>query len=395
MVTFHTSFILGTNFLGFLDFGTGRTGGLFPRTPNEFFTGPGLLLTYPAEATVQFSARSNNAWSALTWQDQSGRVKGKRIYFREEEILFTNGSVRLAGSLIRPAGGQRHAAVLFVPASTAMATREMARPVAQYFAFHGVSCLIYDKRGTGASEGDWLRVGFGELADDALSAVRFLRARHEIEPKRVGLWGGSQGGWIVALAASRSPDVAFIMSQSGPGVTPEEQELYRNESFLRADGFSEEDIGKAMALVRQRYQWSRGGEGWETLSIADRAARKELWYPYIGALGNRENPFWRFWELIRDYDPLPALEKVRCPVLAVFGQRDTFVPVEKSALTWERSLKRAGNTDVTIKILPDADHSLIEVKSGGLKELPRLRRFVPNAFALQKDWLLKHVGVTP
>src|SRR5258705_8902044 len=109
------------------------------------------------------------------------------------------------------------------------------------------------------------------------------------------------------------------MSQSGPGVTPEEQELYRNESFLRADGFSEEDIGKAMALVRQRYQWSRGGEGWETLSIADRAARKELWYPYIGALGNRENPFWRFWELIRDYDPLPALKKVRCPVLAVFG----------------------------------------------------------------------------
>jgi len=78
-------------------------------------------------------------------------------------------------------------------------------------------------------------------------------------------------------------------------------------------------------------------------------------------------------------------------VLAIFGERDTFVPVEKSALNWKRGLEKADNKDVTIKIFESGDHSLVEVKTGGLKELPRLRRFVPGGFEFQKEWLLKHV----
>jgi pimeloyl-ACP methyl ester carboxylesterase len=119
------------------------------------------------------------------------------------------------------------------------------------------------------------------------------------------------------------------------------------------------------------------------------------WYPYVGSLGGKENPFWHFWRLIRDYDPLPALENVRCPVLAVFGERDTYVPVAKSVANWETGLKKAGNADVTIKVFANADHSLLEVKTGGLKEMPRVKGFVPAGFQFQKDWLLRHVRIHP
>ncbi len=394
LMTLHTSFLLGTNFLGFIDFTTGRTGGLFPRSQTEFFVGPGVLIPYPPDAVIEFTGERASRPSQLTWREGAAApISGRRIEFREEEITFTNRAITLAGTLIRPPKGQRHPAVIFVPASTAAATREMVRPFAEYFAFHGVASLIYDKRGVGSSGGDWLKASFDTLAEDALAGVTFLHSRAEIDRKQIGLWGASQGGWIVALAASRSSDIAFIISQSGPGVTPERQETYRSESFLRADGYSEAEIQKAMALVAQRYQWSRTGEGWDALYAADRAARKNPWYPYIGALGGKDNPFWDFWALIRDYDPTAALEKVRCPVLALFGDRDTFVPIEESVQNWKRGLAKAGNQDVTVKILPNADHSLIEVMGGGLKELPYLKRFVPAAFHIQKDWLLKHVDV--
>jgi pimeloyl-ACP methyl ester carboxylesterase len=392
LVAFHTAFLLGTNLLGFLDFKSGRTGGLYASSEAEFFTGPTALVTYPVDATVRFDAKTNGESPAVEWR-QAGMPpdRGTRIHLREEEIAFTNGNVTLRGTLLSPSRGKRHPALVFAPASTAMATREMARPIAQYFAFHGVACLVYDKRGTGTSTGDWLSSGFGELADDALAGVEALRSRGDIDPAQVGLWGASQGGWIVALAASRSPNVAFIMSQSGPSVTPEEQELYRSEAWLVADGFSDEVVRRAMALVRQRYLWSRTGDGWDELAAADRAVRKEQWYPYIGALGAKQNSFWKFWALIRDYDPLPALEKVRCPVLAVFGERDTYVPVPESISRWEQGLKKAGNTNVTIKVFAGADHSLLEAKTGGLKEISRVKRFVPGAFEFQKDWLLQQV----
>src|SRR4051794_24123387 len=101
----------------------------------------------------------------------------------------------------------------------------------------------------------------------------------------------------------------------------------------------------------------------------------------------RERPsLLAFLELDSGYDPVPALEKVRCPVLALFGAQDTFVPVEKSARIWQTALEKGGNRQVTIRIFPNADHSLIESKTGGLKEAARAQRFVPGYFTTLSDW---------
>lgn len=379
------------NKLLFIDYKKGDVRVFFPSSKTAFFAGPAMLQIDPVETTIEFPIDPLGRSKSLMWkQADSAPQTGKRILFKEEEVSFKNGDVTLSGTFIRPVADKKYPAVVLAHGAGPL-PREALRSHAEYFALHGIACLLYDKRGVGASTGNWLRSGFGDLAEDALAAVQFLKSRKDINPSKIGLWGSSQGGWIVALAASRSKDVAFIISQSGPGVTPEEQELYRTEAWLRADGFTEDQVQKAMVLVRLRYDTARTGKGWKHLAVAEQAAKKEPWSPYIGITSGKDDPFWHFWSLIRDYDPGPVLEKVKCPVLAIFGQLDTYLPVKKSVAAWQKGLRHAGNRDVTIKVFSRGEHSLIEAKTGGIKEVPRLKRFVPGYFQTQRDWLLKRV----
>jgi dienelactone hydrolase len=103
--------------------------------------------------------------------------------------------------------------------------------MARWFATEGVTAFAYDKRGVGESGGDFRTVPFMDLCDDGLAAIAYLKSRDEIDPKRIGVWGLSQGGWLGPLAASRSADVSYVIAVSGPGVSPGEQMIvyYANE----------------------------------------------------------------------------------------------------------------------------------------------------------------------
>ena len=380
---------VGLRGLLFIDFKTGRVAVLFPTSATSFFTGPALLVPYPVEANVRFTLDAQAQATGFTWKGAQ-EWKARRVSLREEEVAFTNRTVTISGTLVLPRTPPPHAVVIFAAGGTAAGTREMFRHFAEFFALHGVAGLIYDKRGLGRSSGDWLRAGFDDLADDVLAGVRLLKTRPDIDAHRIGLMGASQSGWIVALAASKSEEVAFIISQSGSGVGVEEQELYRAEAWLRADGFSEREIEDAMKFIRQRYQCAVSGEGWDALAEVEREASKKSWFAYTGGHAGKDHPSWHFWRLIRGFDPVPALEKVHCPVLAVLGGKDTFLPAEKSARIWQEALAKAGNKDVTIRVYPDGDHSLIISKTGGLKESARAWGFVPGYFDLLRDWTQKH-----
>ena len=145
-----------------------------------------------------------------------------------------------------------------------------------------------------------------------------------------------------------------------------------------------------MKFVRQRYQCALTGEGWEALAAVELEASTKSWFAYAGGHAGKDDPFWHFWRLICAFDPVPALEKVRCPVLAVWGANDTFVPPEKSARIWQAALTKAGNRDATIKVFPDGDHSLIASKTGGLKETARAQDFVPEYFDTLRQWTRNH-----
>jgi len=152
---------------------------------------------------------------------------------RELEVAFRSGNVTLAGTLFVPKVDGPHPGVVLFHGSGPQSRDSFT---GRWFAEQGVAALAYDKRGVGKSSGDFRTVPFTDLVDDGLAGLAFLKARSDIDPKHIGVWGLSQGGWLGPLAASRSKDVAFVIAFSGPGVSPGEQMIFYDGNLLRDGG---------------------------------------------------------------------------------------------------------------------------------------------------------------
>ena len=373
---------IGPDIVSLFSFDTdsGQIRFLLPRSEADFVCGPGLK-TYPVQATIHFTTNQLGRVTAMQWKEENApALVGTPIKaMQEEEVSFNNGETTLSGTLVLPPNKGLHPAVVLVHGA-GPGIRSNSRGLADFFALNGVATLVYDKRGCGTSTGDWRKSGFDDLAGDALAGLELLKNRPDINPHQIGLWGISQGGWIVGLAAARSTNVAFIISVSGPGITPEAQGAFVVEHRMKAAGFSEADLHEALSLYRLNSRCTQTGSGWDEFEAAHKAAQNKSWYnDDLNADAPGAN---KQWQLIWDYDPVPVLRKVHCPVLSIFGELDPLVPVQKSADIWKTALTEAGNQDVVIKIFPHADHGIRDTRNGIEP---------PDFFTLQRDWLLKHV----
>jgi dipeptidyl aminopeptidase/acylaminoacyl peptidase len=276
---------------------------------------------------------------------------------RQEEVRFQNGDITLAGTLYTPSSKGSHPAIIFIHGS-GDDSREAYRFYANLLAKKGIAVLIYDKRGVGSSGGNWKLSPFGALADDALAGVRFLKSHPAVDGQRIGVWGGSEGAIIAPWIASRSSDIAFVIMQSATGVTFAQQNLYQNEQHLRTATNSEVDIAQGLAIVKLQHQYARTGTGWQAYSDAKQAVSEKAWATALGATLPSDNWWWNWYRTKMDYDPIPMLEKVRVPVLAVWGENDVLVPVFESRVAIESAFARGGNHSVTCHVFSGADHSI-------------------------------------
>ena len=292
----------------------------------------------------------------------------------EEQVQFQNGDVTLAGTLVTPGSRGPHPAVVFVHGSGRQ-TRDYYRTFADHFAKHGIAGLVYDKRGVGESTGEFPNdtvSSFSDLVNDALTGLAFLERRQDIETNKMGLWGISQGGWLGPLAASRSDTVAFVICVSGSGVDAHTQMNFAIPNLLRADGCTEEEIREALDTRALWYELlhtiAMTGDGWDQLQALANGVRGKKWARYVvdetwfdggdlrssltAAVKDEDSDY-------MSHNPKAVLEKVTCPVLAVFGDCDIYVPVEDSISVFEEALNKAGNNDYTIKIFSGANHILM------------------------------------
>ena len=197
----------------------------------------------------------------------------------------------------------------------------------------GVATFIFDRRGSGDQPGDFEAADFEDLARDGLSALAVLKEHPRVDAARIGTWGISQGGWIAPLSATLSDDVSFVISVSGPGVTPARQMAYAADYNLRASGFSEEIIARARDLRVRIDAYYRNSSGREILQADISAAEREEWFPfaYLPSSGELpENPEQTKWRKEMDFDPAEHLGKLSVPMLVVFGRNERWVPVEES-----------------------------------------------------------------
>jgi pimeloyl-ACP methyl ester carboxylesterase len=306
--------------------------------------------------------------------------------------------VILSGVLKKPVGEGPFPAVALVHGS-GPGTREQYESIARFFVHMGLAVLSYDKRGCGASTGDWKAVDLEALADDAVAGVSWLGTNSAIDPGRVGLWGISQGGWIAPLAAARSDKVAFVINHSGPGTSLRRQDTYMMENELRDKGISPDGIDLVIAGMNTLYDYGqkrataqqldaeieklRGKPGLEEFAGYSSAMLiPDSLYKYQ-KLGD---PAW-FFHLDPDRDALEPYRRLRCPLLIVYGRLDYTVPVEESEEKIAAVLRESGNPDYTIEVLDRAGHGTIVMNKEDRQKPVEPLSIVPEYFDLLEGWL--------
>lgn len=333
-------------------------------------------------------------WSGFgvdaTFNLKRGKTPPK--FYQEREASFKNGDAILSGTLLTPLKKKKSAAVVITHGSTPN-ERGAYKSWAFYFVRKGIAALIYDKRGTGKSSGDTRSASMDDLAEDAIAGVNFLKIQPNINPKKIGVIGHSQGGWIAPLAATKSNDVAFVVASAASGVSPNEQSIYHRANVLRENGFSEEQIKTASELRERLYASGKmilennpqAKMEREKISVELEKYNKEPWFELSELPPDlkNDNPSKGALELLY-FNPVPMWEKLRVPVLLVWGDKDLIVPVEKGKAVIEDALKRAGNADSTTKIFLNVDHGAVVVRpKDAAWDFPRIAL---NYYALTADW---------
>jgi uncharacterized protein len=281
------------------------------------------------------------------------------------QVTFSNPPASLSGTLLLPHGPGPRPAVVFMHGS-GPERRGISFHLADRYARAGVTALVYDKRGTGASVGRHPRDPYSDLATDALAAVRHLQGHDAVDPHRIGLWGLSEGGWSAPLAASMAPEeVAFLVIVSGGGASTEDENLYSIRTHLEDRGIGPEGINQALDLRRQIDAYYRTGDGRQAL-LADLVRAEDSdwfaaadWYlPRASEVYLHGSDEWRTHMEFLDFDALPLLRELDMPMLFLHGALDRSYPATLSA---ERLAELASDPvrDVQVVTYAGADHAIL------------------------------------
>jgi hypothetical protein len=267
------------------------------------------------------------------------------------EIEADSGGIRLAGTLWRP-DGDAVAGVLMHPGSGPSDRHNdvLFPPIREHLLRAGIAVCSFDKRGVGGSAGSWMDAGITRQADDLLAGLAVFESN---SPRGLplGVFGHSQGGWVVVEAAARGFPIAFVITNSGPGVSPARQERYSLANKLPA-GEEAEALATYDAVVAVMRDCPTLDEGLARLDAAEVPYRK---LPGLQLMFEHE-AIWRLSAEIFDYDPAPALCRITAPVLALFGAADKVTPPEESVAAFRAAVRP---DLLQVEVFPECDHRLL------------------------------------
>lgn len=328
--------------------------------------------------------------------------------YREEEVSFENAKadIRLAGTLTLPSKEGNFPAVVLITGSGPQNRDEELlghKPflvIADFLTRNGIAVLRFDDRGTAASKGDFKTATSLDFASDVEAGIAFLQTRKEINKKKIGLIGHSEGGIIAPMVASNSKDVAFIVLLAGTGIPGDQLLLLQEELIGKASGLSENELQKAKTINSGAFEIVTKSTSLEQLktdltnyikrSLKDNPDAKK-------PEGMSDNDFVKLqvnqiaspWmQYFIKYDPAEALEKVKCPVLALNGEKDLQVPPKENLEAIKKALAKGGNKRVTAIKLPGLNHLFQECETGSPAEYAKIEQtFSPKALSEILKWI--------
>ena len=306
--------------------------------------------------------------------------------FTAEEVTVEAKGFTLAGTLLLPKTGKAPFPVVVTITGSGQQTRdeylplpglEKYRPfrqIAESLASRGVAVLRVDDRGVGNSKGrDTLKASTSAtFADDVRAQVDFLRQRREVDPNRIALLGHSEGGIIAPMVAATDPKVAGIVLLAGTGKRGDAIIAYQVNQGLEGDITLTEEA-RAKGRAEQQEAMRKAIEG-------DPTAPDSL-----------RNPWMRYFLA---YDPLPAIRRVRQPILILQGELDRQVTADQAEML-AKAARESGNRDVTSRVFPGLNHLFLPAKTGAVIEYSSLgTNAIPDDVMKQlTDWLVEKLKV--
>lgn len=300
---------------------------------------------------------------------------GKPYPYHSEEVRFDNkeAGISLAGTFTYPETGEKFPAVVLITGSGAQNRDEELldhRPflvLSDYLTRNGIAVLRYDDRGVYESEGDFIHSDIYDFASDAMAGFDYLKSRRETDPDKIGIIGHSEGGTISFMLAGEHPEIAFIVSMAGGAVPGDTLLVAQRYAISKSIGLSDKAIMENERLVAGLDSIARRHSFATILQDADSLV-EEL----IPVKQRKNSPVRKFYasqltgiaspplRSFLDYDPLDALKKIECSVLALYGEKDLQVPAGLNSAR----LHSLNKPNFTVRIYPELNHIFQHAKTG-------------------------------
>jgi uncharacterized protein len=326
--------------------------------------------------------------------------------YREIEVTYPNrqAGVTIAGTFTIPEGTGPFPAVLLIGGSGQADRNESVQGhrlflvLADQLTRAGIAVLRYDKRGVGETTGTFRGSGLPEFSADALAGVTYLRSRPEIDPKRIGLIGHSEGGETASMAAAGNPEIAFVVFLASPGISNYDILVLQDGTEAKVAGKSDAEVELIRGFSRRYYTIVMNAKDSAEIDRATKALYAVLTDEEKKALDwpNLRGTMALSWGMSSGegkwlaYDVQPYLRKVACPVLAINGSKDCQVPPKENLGGIERALTEGGNRTVTIRELPGLNHLFQTCGTGATSEYIKIEETMsPLALGTVTDWIGK------
>ena len=327
--------------------------------------------------------------------------------YRSEEVTVRNerDEINLAGTLTLPEKGTKFPAVVMVTGSGAQNRDEEImghKPffvIADYLTRNGIAVLRCDDRGTAASQGTHATATNEDFATDTEAMVNYLRSRKEINAKKIGIIGHSAGGIIAFIVAQKDPSIAFVVSLAGAGVRGDSLMLKQVELISKSQGMPDAVWQGMKPSIRNRYailqQTDKTPEELQKELYADVTKTmspeqlKDL--NTIQQISAQISSMTSPWYLhFMRYDPGQDLKKLKCPVLALNGEKDIQVDAAMNLAAIQERITGNGNKNVTVKAYPNLNHLFQTCEKGTLAEYGQLEETInPEVLKDIIEWIRK------
>lgn len=329
-----------------------------------------------------------------------------------EDVTFKNekAGITLAGTLTLPKKEGNFPAVILISGSGAQNRDEEImghKPflvLADFLTKNGIAVLRYDDRGVGKSTGDFEASTTQDFSTDADAAFQYLKTRKEINKNKIGLAGHSEGGAIAPIVAVKNPDAAFIVLMAGPAISGDEVMMLQNYMLGKADGMPEEELTKLGAINRKVYDVIKQESNPDVMKTKLHSLLNTELKPLFVSKGIPQSNIDQYIDMqisglispwyinFMKYDPAPVLEKVKCPVLAINGDKDLQVAAMANLNAVKRIAEKSGNKKIVTKQLPGLNHLFQESDKGLPSEYGTIEQTIsPVALNEISGWILKQV----